>query len=72
MSRPDPRDFYRPTMLQRATPGVVRYIEAMEDHCRELESTLLELADLMDDTREGNYKPDSFTTQPARTILAKG
>ena len=30
---------------------------------------LSELADLMDDVRTGDYKPDSFTTQPAREAL---
>ena len=37
MNRPNPRDYYRPTMLQRATPGVVKYIEALEDYCDSLE-----------------------------------
>lgn len=37
---PDPRDYFRPTMLQRATPGVVRYIEALEDRLKELEAKL--------------------------------
>jgi len=40
-------------------------IEAMK---RALEA-LEELADLVDDTREGRYEPDSFTTQPARTAM---
>jgi hypothetical protein len=31
---------------------------------------LSELADLMDAVRSGDYKPDSFTTQPARSVLA--
>ena len=29
-----------------------------------------ELADLMDDIEEGEYDPDSFTTQPIRVALA--
>lgn len=28
-----------------------------------------ELADLMDDVVTGNYKPDSFTTQPIRNAI---
>jgi hypothetical protein len=31
---------------------------------------LAELADLMDATVRGDYKPDSFTTQPARLALS--
>lgn len=34
-----------------------------------LYSALKELADLMDDIRTGEYRPDSFTTQPARMAL---
>jgi hypothetical protein len=34
-----------------------------------LREALSELADLMDDVVGGNYKPDSFTTQPARLLL---
>ena len=30
-----------------------------------------ELADLMDDIVAGTYTPDSFTTQPARTAIAR-
>ena len=36
-----------------------------------LRKALEELADLMDDVRSGNYKPDSFTTQTARELLAR-
>ena len=32
---------------------------------------LMELADLMDDVVSGDYKPDSFTTQPARALLRR-
>jgi hypothetical protein len=35
--------------------------------CRE---ALKELALLMEDVRAGNYAPDSFTTQPAKIVLA--
>ena len=35
----------------------------------ELIFALEELTDLMEDTINGFYKPDSFTTQPARTLL---
>lgn len=37
----------------------------------ELLEALSELADLMEDVRTGEYKPDSFTTQPARAAIAK-
>lgn len=37
----------------------------------ELVDTLKELADLMDAIHNHEYTPDCFTTQPARTILAK-
>lgn len=36
-----------------------------------MREALEELADLMDDVRAGEYKPDSFTTQPAREALSK-
>ena len=42
-------------------------IDAPADGVRE---ALKELADLMDDVVAGAYKPDSFTTQPARIALA--
>lgn len=35
-------------------------------------AALQELADLMDDiSQNGTYKPDSFTTQPARAAITK-
>ena len=34
-------------------------------------AALEELADLMDDVVNGEYSPDSFTTQPARIAIAK-
>lgn len=37
----------------------------------DLLAALEELADLVDDIVWGNYKPDSFTTQPARAAIAK-
>lgn len=37
----------------------------------ELLEALTELADLVDAIREGEYRPDSFTTQPARAAIAK-
>lgn len=36
---------------------------------KQLREALSELADLMDDVRTGDYRPDSFTTQPARIAL---
>jgi hypothetical protein len=46
-------------------------VSALEAERDALVATLAELADLMDDTRDGEYTPDSFTTQPARALLAK-
>lgn len=37
----------------------------------ELLEALEELADLMDLVRSGEYKPDSFSTQPARAAIKK-
>ena len=37
----------------------------------ELEDAAKELRDLMDDVRNGDYKPDSFTNQPIDKALAK-
>lgn len=37
----------------------------------ELYAALSELADLMQGVIEGDYKPDSFTLQPAKAALAK-
>lgn len=37
----------------------------------ELVECLDELTDLMEDVKNGEYKPDSFTTQPARIAMAK-
>lgn len=44
--------------------------DALVEQRDSLASALSELADLVDEIREGNYTPDSFTTQPARIALA--
>ena len=36
----------------------------------EMFDALKELVELVDDMLDGAYKPDSFTTQPARTIIS--
>ena len=41
------------------------------DAAPELLDALEELADLVDAIRDGEYTPDSFTTQPARAAIAK-
>lgn len=46
-----------------------REIVRLEVENERLRALLVELADLMDDVCEGHYKPDSFTTQPARAAL---
>ena len=46
-------------------------ITRLENERDELVDTLSELHNLMEDTISGEYKPDYFTCQPARIILAK-
>jgi hypothetical protein len=46
-------------------------VDAKNARIEALKVALRELADLMDDVVSGDYKPDSFTTQPARAALAK-
>lgn len=46
------------------------YPPATPDKVAVLVDALEELIVLMESTREGNYKPDSFTCQPARSALA--
>ena len=41
------------------------------EECEEACELLEELVNLIDDYNEGKYKIDSFTTQPAKTFLAK-
>jgi hypothetical protein len=38
----------------------------------QLKEALIELIDLMEDVRSGNYKPDSFTCQPAKALVGYG
>ena len=40
-----------------------------QDRISMLEELLQEAVNLMEDVREGIYKPDSFTTQPWRAAL---
>ena len=40
------------------------------EQAQQIEEALSELMDLMDGVREGDYKPDSFTNQPAEEALA--
>ena len=47
-------------------------IQQLRTQVAALREALSELADLMDAVCEGEYKPDSFTTQPARKALATG
>ena|SRR5690625_2959970 len=47
--------------------------QASREHREDMKAlvdALEELVDLMEDTRRGEYTPDSFTTQPARIALA--
>ena len=50
-------------------PTSMREAELELENLR-LRSMLQELVDLMEDTRCGNYKPDSFTCQPAFEALS--
>jgi hypothetical protein len=42
----------------------------LQEAADKLASALAELMDLMDEVREGDYKPDSLTNQPGRIALA--
>jgi hypothetical protein len=46
-------------------------IEDLQANNERLRSALSELVDLMEDVRTGDYKPDSFTCQPARVALGR-
>lgn len=59
------QDFYHEDILREAAAEITR----LRERVAELEDVLLELSDLMDGVIEGDYKPDSFTTQPARSVL---
>lgn len=48
-----------------------RFLTLARSERDEAVSILSELADLMDATREHEYEPDAFTTQPARLFLAR-
>lgn len=61
--------------LLATTVEPARARQIVTDHARAalvpgLVDTLSELADLMDEVIQGDYKPDSFTCQPARIALA--
>jgi len=43
----------------------------LKERVKEFESITKELVVLMDDVYNGDYKPDSFTTQPAKQLLNK-
>ncbi len=45
--------------------------DAMEDALRELCDAGGEIVDLMEDVRNGDYTPDTFTVQPMTIALAK-
>lgn len=44
-------------------------VKRQNGQIKALADALRELRDLMEDVRLGNYKPDSFTTQPADAAL---
>ena len=58
-------------MIQGSDCGALRMQRArlMEENER-LRQALEELVLLVEDIRQGEYVPDSFTTQPARIALA--
>lgn len=43
----------------------------LQDQNKALLEALIELVDLVDGIRAGSDTPDSFTTQPARAVIAK-
>jgi hypothetical protein len=44
---------------------------ALNKLLKKCKTTIEELSDLMDAVRSGDYKPDSFTTQPAQSLLSE-
>lgn len=56
--------------LEAINLGLVKTLLEEGSEKSRLVGALEELVDLMGDTRQGDYIPDSFTTQPARIALA--
>ena len=46
-------------------------IDLLKNELDEKDAVLDELADLMEEVRSGNYKPDTFTLQPYEKVLQK-
>ena len=61
--------FFKEASEVAALRGIVRRVEMIE-HGEKLVEALRELVGLVDSIVEGNYTPDSFTTQPAKAALA--
>lgn len=57
--------------LQAECDSETKWAKEYCDKAVTLRKALEELVDLMQDTIDGNYKPDSFTLQTARQALAK-
>ncbi len=56
--------------IDEIEPKDVReYIQQLEAENKELRGHLKEAIILINDTRNGCYKPDSFTTQPWEKVL---
>lgn len=51
--------------------NIINGVEQEEDLLKEVTSCLEEAVDLMDAIRQGEYEPDSFTTQPWTEVLRK-
>lgn len=58
-------------MLSQTCEEQALELEHLRSINAELLAALQELADLMDGIIDGSYRPDSFTTQPARAAIAK-
>jgi hypothetical protein len=72
---PSPDEFLSLTQEQRARVAKAsrqNLAQIVSDHhaVPKLVEALQELVDLMEEVRQGEYVPDSFTTQPARIALA--
>lgn len=68
------QDYIRAEIGRAEEHCAEQFLQAVEERERMLEEAaevLRELVDLMEDVRDGGYKPDSFTCQPARAFLAK-
>ena len=60
-------------MVECPEGGWVKWadVKKLEELNKKMVEVLQELVNIVDDSMTGEYKIDSFTTQPARRVLAK-